>query len=89
MTQHRAKHLFLLAAIGGFIALVGAMTFPILAWRRWFMLLVAISGLVLTLTKRKFNTEEKENSANHKWHMLDLGYDVLLWLALMALVLLV
>ncbi|GEM_PF-4328985 len=88
MTHHRAKQLFLLAAIGGFIALVGAMTFPILAWRRWFLLLVVIAGLVLTLTKSKFSRKGQEHSVNRKWRMVALGYDVLLWLALMVLVLL-
>lgn len=79
---------FIGATVCGFVALVGALTFPILSWRRWSLILVAICSLVSSLTNIELGRGEEEAPSGERWRMVAHLYEVTFWLALIVFILL-
>jgi len=76
MNRERAKLVFMGATVCAFAALVGAFAFPILSWRRWFLLLAAICGLVVSLANVELGREEGEAPQTRKWLMVSRLYEM-------------
>ncbi len=87
MNRERAKLVFMVATVCAFVALVGAFAFPILSWRRWFLLLAAICGLVVSLANNELGREEGEAPQTRKWRVVSGLYEVTFWSAFIILIL--
>lgn len=63
-------------------------SFPILSWRRWSLILVAICSLVSSLTNIELGRGEEEAPSGERWRMVAHLYEVTFWLALIVFILL-
>ncbi len=88
MNKEQAKVVFIGATVCGFVALFGALTFPIPSWRRWSLILVAICSLVGSLTNIELGRGEEEAPSGRRWRMVSRLDEVTFWLALIVLILL-
>jgi len=87
MNKEQAKLVFMGATVCAFAALLGAFAFPVLSWRRRFVIVAAICGLVVSLASIELSREEGEAPQAQKWRIVSRLYEVAFWSAFIILIL--